>query len=184
MSISCILAGMGHRAGVKLDREKLEQRRLRAARLLQQGVHEAEVARRVGVHRQSVNRWARQLARGGRQALKRAPRAGRPPQLSAADRQRIVQGLKRGPEALGYGNGLWTAWRVADLIEHECSVKYSTVHAWRLLRALGWTPQRPASRALERNETAIRGWKHGRWPQLKKTPKDKGKRSSSLTKAD
>lgn len=175
---------MGHPAGGKLDRVKLERRRLQAARLLQQGVHEAEVARRVGVHRQSVNRWAKQLARGGRQALKRAPRAGRPPQLSAADRQRIVQGLKRGSEALGYSTSLWTAWRVADLIERACGVKYSTVHAWRLLRALGWTPQRPASRALERNEAAIRGWKRGRWPELKKTPKDGGKPSSSWTKAD
>jgi transposase len=147
-------------------------------------MHEAEVARRVGAHRQSVNRWARQLARGGRQALKRTPRAGRPPQLSAADGQRIVQGLKRGPEVLGYGTSLWTAWRVADLIQCECGVKYSTVHAWRVLRALGWTPQRPASRALERNEAAIRGWKRVRWPELKKTPKDGGKRSSSLTKAD
>ena len=175
---------MGHPAGVKLDRVKLERRRLEAARLLQQGLDEAEVARRVGVHRQSVNRWARQLAQGGRQALKRAPRAGRPPQLSAADRRRILQGLKRGPEALGYGTGLWTAWRVADLIEREGGVKYSTVHAWRVLRALGWTPQRPASRALERNEAAIRRWKRVRWPELKKTPKDGGKPSSSWTKAD
>lgn len=163
---------------------KLERRRLEAARLLVQGMHEAEVARRVGAHRQSVNRWARQLAQGGRQALKRTPRAGRPPQLSAADRQRIVQGLKRGPEALGHGTGLWTAWRVADLIERECGVKYSTVHAWRVLRALGWTPQRPASRALERNEAAIRHWKRARWPELKKRPKGRGKRSSSLTKVD
>ncbi len=55
--------------------------------------------------------------------------------------------------------------------------------AWRLLRALGWTPQRPASRALERNQAAIRRWKQVRWPELKKTPKDRGKRSSSSTKA-
>jgi transposase len=175
---------MGNPAGVKRDRVKLEQRRLQAARLLQQGVHEAEVARRVGVHRQSVNRWARQLAQGGRQALKRARRAGRPPELSAADRQRIERGLKCGPEALGYRTSLWTAWRVADLIERECGVKYSTVHAWRVLRALGWTPQRPAGRALERNEAAIRRWKRQRWPELKKTPKDGVKRSFLSTKAD
>ena len=174
---------MGHPAGVKLNRVKLEQRRMHAARLLQQGLSEAEVARRVGVHRQSVNRWAQRLAKGGRPALKRAPRTGRPPQLSSADRQRIEQGLKRGPQALGYRTGLWTAWRVADLIQHECGVRYSTVHAWRVLRALGWTPQRPAGRALERNEVAIRRWKRERWPELKKTLKSAGKRSSSSTKA-
>ncbi len=156
---------------------------MQGARLLQRGLSEAEVARRVGVHRQSVNRWARQLAQGGRQALKRASRTGRPPQLSPTDRQRIERGLKRGPEALGYRTSLWTAWRVADLIQRECGVKYSTVHAWRVLRALGWTPQRPAGRALERNEAAIRRWKRQRWPELKKTPKDRGKRLSSSTKA-
>jgi transposase len=156
---------------------------MRGARLLQQGVSEAEVARLVGVHRQSVNRWAQQLAKGGRPALKRAPRTGRPPQLSAIDRKRIEQGLKRGPETLGYRTSLWTAWRVADLIERECGVKYSTVHAWRVLRSLGWSPQRPAGRALERNEPAIRRWKRKRWPELKKTPKNEGKPSSSSTKA-
>lgn len=156
---------------------------MRAARLLQKGVREAEVARRVGVHRQSVNRWARQLATGGRAALKRAPCTGRPPQLSPADLTRIERGLTRGPEALGYRTGLWTAWRVADLIERECGVKYSTVHAWRILRAVGWTPQRPAGRALERNEVAIAHWKRVRWPQLKKTPEGGAKRSSSSTKA-
>ncbi len=175
---------MGHPAGVEQDRVKLERRRMRAARLLQQGVPEAEVARRVGVHRQSVNRWAQQLAKGGRSSLKRAARTGRPPQLSAADRKRIKQGLESGPEALGYRTGLWTAWRVADLIERECGVKYSTVHAWRVLRSLGWTPQRPAGRALERNETSIRRWKRERWPELKKTPKNAAKPSSSSMKVD
>src|SRR5215831_4736779 len=183
-SESRILPGMGHPAGVRFDRVRLERRRLQAARLLTRGVSEAEVARRVGVHRQSVNRWAQQLAAGGRAALKRAPRTGRPPRLSREDLQRIEAGLTRGPEALGYGTSLWTAWRVADLIKRECGVAYSTVHAWRVLRALGWTPQRPTGRALERNEAAIRRWKRVRWPALKKTPKFAGKPSSSSMKVD
>ena len=170
---------MGHPAGVKRDRVKLEHRRLKAAKLLNRGLAEAEVARRVGADRQSVNRWARQLEQGGAEALKRTPRAGRPPKLTAADRQRIVQGLKRGPEALGYGTSLWTAWRVADLIERECGVKYSTVHTWRLLHDLGWTPQRPAGRAVERNEAAIRRCKRQRSPELKKPPKSADTPSSS-----
>jgi transposase len=175
---------MGHPAGVRFDRVKLERRRLQAARLPEEGFSEAEVARRVGVHRQSVNRWAKQLLSGGRSALRRAARTGRPPRLSAADMNRIERGLKRGPEALGYETSLWTAWRVVDLIEEECGVRYSTVHAWRILRALGWTPQRPTRRALERNEETIRRWTRERWPKLKKTPKSGDKPSSSSTKVD
>jgi len=179
-----MVAGMGHPAGKKIDRVELERRRMRAARLLEKGLSEAEVARRVGAHRQSVNRWAQQVRKGGRQALRRSPRTGRPPQLSAADLRRIEQGLKRGPEALGYETSLWTAWRVADLIERECGVKFSAVHAWRVLRTLGWTPQRPANRALERDETGIRRWQQQRWPEIKKKRKKSSESSSSSTKAD
>jgi len=174
---------MGNPAGVRRDFDALEQRRLHAARLLKQGVAQAEVARQVGVHRQSVSRWAEQLDRGGRAALKQAGRAGRKPRLSDADFQRIERGLKRGPEALGYDTSLWTAWRVADLIERECGVRYHPGHVWWLLRKLGWSCQRPTGRALERDETAIAQWKRQRWPALKKTRRASGKRSSSSTKA-
>jgi transposase len=151
---------------------------------LRQGVLQAEVARRVGAHRQSVSRWARQLEQGGQRALRKAGRAGRRPRLTAADRRRIERGLKRGPEALGYDTSLWTAWRVAHLIEQECGVSYHPSQAWRILRQLGWSPQRPVGRALERDEEKIRRWKQKRWPEIKKKPKKSGEPSSSSTKAD
>ena len=177
----CYVQGMGNPKGVQRDFEKLQERRFLAARLLQQGVAQAEVARRVGVHRQSVGRWAEQLAAGGRRALKKA---GRKPRLKAADLRRIERGLKRGPQALGYETNLWTAWRVAHLIESECGVRYHPSQAWRILRQLGWSCQRPVGRALERDETNIRKWKRKRWLEIKKKPEKKGVPSSSPTKAD
>lgn len=177
---------MGNTRGFKRDAEcfkTLEQRRLKAARLLEQGVHQSEVARRVRVHRQSVSRWARQLEEAGRAGLKRAGRAGRKPKLSGADLKRIEEGLKQGPEALGYSTSLWTSQRVAHLIEQECGVRYTTTHVWRLLKQLGWSCQRPVGRALERDEEAIRRWKKRRFPELKKTPHASTKPSSSSTKA-
>lgn len=124
---------MGNRAGVRRDFEGLEERRLRAAQLLREGVPQAEVARQVGAHRQSVSRWAAQLKSGGLRALKKAEHAGRQARLRPEDLRRIEKGLKRGPEALGYETSLWTAWRVAHLIEKECGVKYHPVQAWRIL---------------------------------------------------
>ncbi len=90
---------MGNPAGVRRDFTALEQRRLRAARLLEKGVHQSEVARQTGVHRQSVSRWAQQLETEGRAGLKQAGRAGRKPRLSTEDVERIERGLKRGPES-------------------------------------------------------------------------------------
>jgi putative transposase len=175
---------MGNPAGVRRDFEALEQRRMEAARLLEQGHSQSEVARRVRVHRQSVSQWARQLEQGGRHALKKAGRAGRKPRLRPEDLRRIERGLKRGPEALGYETSLWTSWRVAHLIEQECGVKYHSSQAWRILRQLGWSCQRPTGRALERDEDKIRQWKRERWPALKKRPKTRVAPSSSSTKVD
>ncbi len=175
---------MGNPAGVRRDFQALEQRRLLGARLLQQGVPQAEVARRVGVHRQSVSRWAQQLQRGGQRALKKAGRAGRRPRLRREDLRRIERGLKRGPQALGYETSLWTSWRVAHLIEEERGVRYHASQAWRILRQLGWSCQRPVGRALERDEEKIRLWKQKRWPEIKKKPAKRGAPSSSSTRAD
>jgi transposase len=110
---------MGNPKGVRRDFTALEERRLRAARLLEKGVSQSQVARQVGVHRQSVSRWAQQLEKEGRTGLEQAGRAGRKPRLSAEDLERIEQALKRGPEAFGYESGLWTSARAADLIEQE-----------------------------------------------------------------
>jgi transposase len=175
---------MGFPAGVRRDFEALEQRRLQAADLLQKGLSQSEVARRVGAHRQSVSQWAESLREQGRKGLRKAGRAGRPARLRAQDLRRIERGLKRGPEALGYGTSLWTSSRVAHLIEQECGVRYHAGHAWRILRQLGWSCQRPTGRARERNEEKIRQWKRKRWPEIKKKPNTKGGRSFSSTRAD
>jgi transposase len=175
---------MGNPAGVKRDFERLEQRRMSAAKWLQRGLSQAAVARQVGVGRSSVNRWAQQLAESGRAGLKQAGRAGRKPRLSAAQLKQIEQQLKRGPEALGYATGLWTAGRVRDLIESECGVRYHAAHVWRILRSLGWSCQRPRGRALECDEQAVAHWQRYRRPQINKKPSASGAPSSSSTKAD
>jgi transposase len=173
---------MGNPAGVTRDFDALEARRMTAAKLLRAGLSEAEVARRVGVHRQSVNRWAHGLQTAGVRALKKAGRAGRKPQLTAQDLRRIERGLKRGPEELGYEAGLWTTARVGELIVLETGVRFSPSHVWNVLRGLGWSCQRPVGRALERDEKAIVRWKKVRWPQLKKKPAARATRSSSSTR--
>jgi transposase len=168
--VSVMMPCMGNARGVKRDFDALEKRRLRAHELLKQGLTEAEVARRIGVHRQSVNRWNKEIEKHGRAGLKKAGRAGRKSRLSEADFKRIERELKRGPEALGYETGLWTLDRVAKLIEQHCGIKYHPGHVWWLLGKLGWSCQRPTGRALQRDEAIIERWKKTRWPKLKKKP--------------
>ena len=174
---------MGNARGVKRDFKALERRRLAAWKLLKQGYNQSEVARRVKVCSQTVSRWARAVAEQGEQALGAAGRAGRKPLLGGQQRQRLVVRLLEGPEKLGYETPLWTCNRVRRLIQEEFGVQYHTGHVWKILRQLHWSPQRPAGRALERNESAIEHWKRKTWPSIKKKPQPKGARSSSSTKA-
>ena len=57
---------------------QLERRRRRAARLLEAGMKQSDVARRVGTTRSSVSRWEKRRQEGGAEALKRPTRFGRP----------------------------------------------------------------------------------------------------------
>ena len=161
---------MGNPAGVRRNFEALEQRRFEAFRLLKKGLSEAEVARLVGVHRQSVNRWVQQIERQGREGLKKAGRAGRRSRLSEMDLKKLESTLKQGPQALGYETNLWTLDRVAKLIERDFGVEYHPGHVGWLLGKLGWSCQRPTGRALERDEPAIERWKKRSWPKIKKKP--------------
>jgi len=175
---------MGNPAGVRRDFEALEKRRMEAVRLVEKrDLNQSEVARRLRVCRQTVSRWVDEFKAGGKDALKKAGRAGRKPELTDADRERLGELLLEGPEKLGYETPLWTCARVAHLIEKEFEVKYHRGHVWKVLDDLGWSCQRPVGRARERNEEEIRRWRRVRWPGIKKKPKQKGVRSSSSTKA-
>ena len=174
---------MGNPRGVKRDFTELERRRFEGLKLLRQGFNQSEVARRVKVCSQTVSRWAKTVSEDGEKALRAAGRAGRKPLLDDRQRERLVARLLEGPERLGYETPLWTCERVAHLIEQEFGVRYHAGHVWKLLRQLNWSPQRPAGRALERNEEAIADWKRKTWPAIKKKPKKKAARSSSSTKA-
>ena len=163
--------------------EELERRRLRALALLKEGLLPSEVARRVGVERRSVRRWKAAARKRGEAAVRAKPAPGRPSKLTARHKRRLETLLLKGAQAAGFETDLWTCPRVVDLVEKRFGVRYHVDHVGRLLHELGWSPQMPARRAVERDEAAIRRWTQVRWPTLKKTPKSGAKRSSSSMKA-
>jgi len=148
--------------------EELEQRRYRAIDLLQQGYEPVEVARMLDVERRSVRRWKATFRQKGRDGLKRKPTAGRPLKLDEKGREKLERALMKGAKAAGFPTDLWTCPRIAQLIESRFGVHYHVNHIGRLLRSLGWSPQKPQRRAVERNEEAIQRWVKEEWPRIKK----------------
>ena len=154
------------------DYEQMEERRLEGARLLEEGVSQAEVARRLGVKRQSVHEWAKVVASHGEKGLVRVP-TGRKPRLNSVQLAQLAEHLQNGPQAHGYATALWTTERIAKLIHRQFGVRYHRDHVGRLLGQMGWSCQRPVGRARERKEEEIIRWKRVAWPRIKKKLKKK-----------
>jgi transposase len=147
--------------------EHLEMRRRRAMGLLDKGMSQAEVARQVGCDPSSISRWRTSRERGGDAALEATRAGGRPPKLTARQKEELVQCLLEGPMAHGYRTDLWTTKRVAQLVERKFGVRYHPDHVGRLLHSFGWSHQKPERRALQRDEQAIEQWKRKEWPRIK-----------------
>ena len=98
--------------------------------------------------------------------------SARSARLSAVELKRVEEALRKGARANGYATDLWTLDRVRAVIESVTGVAYHRGHVWKVLRSLGWSRQRPARQATERDDEAIAAWVKTTWPRVKKTPED------------
>lgn len=151
--------------------EELERRRRRALKLLERGLSATEVATQVGVDRVSVYRWKAARREAGLRAIRAKPAPGRPPKLSEEQKRELSSTLLEGAAAAGFANDLWTCPRIAQLIQEKFGVQFHVDHVGRLLHGMGWSPQKPERRAIERDEDAIRTWVRKDWNRIKKKPK-------------
>ena len=170
--------------GKQRDHAAMEKRRLKAADYFAEGRSAAEVARLLGVRRQSAHEWLKAWRKAGVRALRSKGAAGPKARLSAEQKGKLVKAIVAGPQAHGHVTAVWTLPRVAKLIEEQTGERYHPGHVWWLLRELGLSCQQPTRRAIERNEAAISDWKSRTWRQLKKKHGAKDGRSSSSTRAD
>jgi transposase len=152
-------------------------RRLRALALHEQHWTGNAIAAALGITPGAVSQWRKRAREGGAAALRDRPPPGPTPRLDEEQGKRLLTLLGQGAEAHGFLGGVWTIRRVARLLHKECGVRYHPAHVSRLLRALGWSEQKPIRRATQRDEAAITAWHTERWPGLGK--KGAGSRANS-----
>ena len=162
-------------------KEWREERRLRAWALKAKGWSQQKIAEALGVTAGAVSQWMRRGREGGEEGLKSRPRPGAEPKLTAEQRAQIPVVLAQGAEAFGFRGDVWTATRVATVIRREFGVRYHPNHVGKLLRAAGWSVQKPIERASQRDEAAIEAWRTERWPALKRGPTRRDGPSSGST---
>jgi transposase len=152
-----------------------EWRRLRAWDLAQRGWGVRTIAVALDASPAAVSRWLATARRDGPEALRNRPHPGAPPRLSAEQKSLIADFLWHGAEAYGFRGEVWTCGRVARVLGEEFGVTYHPGHVSRILKDLGWTPQVPIARAIQRDEEAIERWAREDWPALKQRAHSEGR---------
>jgi transposase len=141
-----------------------------------------EIARVLKVHRSSVPLWIGSWNHYGEEGLWEGQRTGRPCRLDSHDREHLCDILDSGPLAYGLETGIWTSPLVCQIIQEEFRLDYHPGHVRKLLKQLGYSVQRPTTRLVQADLSQKRKWVRYTYPNLKKTPKVKGRLLSMKTK--
>lgn len=158
----------------KGSKKELEGRRRAAIALLQAGHGVNETARELGTTGASVSRWKKAFDKDGPAGLDPKPGPGSKPLMTDGQHRELAKLLLKGARAHGFLTELWTLERVARVIDDRFGIRYHRGHVWRILRRIGFSLQKPATRARERDEALIETWKTDTWPEARKkgAPKD------------
>ncbi len=139
--------------GVRLERlqeaYRIEQRAKPKIRLLcaihrKEGESIDEISEETDLKRRTVHAILHRFSNRGINAKDSIKQTGRPAFLTLRQRKNLVKQLERGPP--GNKTGLWSTKEVKTFIRRKYGVKYTTVHVWELLKALGFTIQKPRPR--------------------------------------
>jgi putative transposase len=147
----------------------MEERRLAGGRLLKAGkLSQAEIARQLGVSRVTVSDWAKTIEAKGMRGLRKRKATGSQSKLDASQKQKLKYMLDRGALANGFPTDRWTLERVRQLIQKRFEISYHPNYLNRLLRNLGYSPQKPLPQAVEQEKALVQAWLQRDWPRIKK----------------
>ena len=137
-----------------------------------------EIAENLEVHRSTVSGWISRYRRSGFSGLKARKvgrKAGSGMQLSREEQTTIRRKLvDKTPEQLKLSFALWTREAVGLLIHERTGKQLDLRQVGRYLKRWGFTPQRPAKQAYQRDEKKALQWLEQDYPAIKSNAKSEG----------
>lgn len=147
--------------------------RHKAIELFLKGFSQISISKTLGVSTRSIYNWVKAYKKLGEIGLKNDNR-GRPKgiQLKPWQSAQIVKLIKNYcPDQLSMPFYLWTREAVAMIINIKFKISLSKWTVGRYLMKWGFSPQKPARRAIEQNPKAIEKWFEIEYPSIQKLSK-------------
>lgn len=154
--------------GRALDHHTLQVMRMRAVKAVREGQAVASVAAAYGLNVRTLYRWLAHYANGGQNALLAKPIPGRPPKVTPEEMRWIAKAVRdHTPQQLKLPYGLWTLSLVGELIKRRFGKSLALASVSRVLRLLGFSPQKPLYQAWQQDPVRVRRWERETYPQIR-----------------
>lgn len=153
----------------------LEEMRLSAVKRVESGESPEFIARGLGINRRTIYRWLSEYHYSGSEGLKAKPIPGAPTKVNAKQMAKLAKIIReRNPLQMKFEYALWTLAIIRELIRRDFGVKLSEVSVGRLMKRLGFTPQRPLYRAWQQDPVLVDQWKAEEYPKIAARAKREG----------
>ena len=156
---------------------RMEQQwqRMQGVKMVRAGIPARVVAEQFSVSARVVFKWVAAFSEGGQNALLAKEGAGRPPKVTAEQLQWIADTVRdQTPDQLRFEFGLWTLRIIGQLIERQFNMTLSLPTLGKVMKRLGFTPQRPLYRAYEQDASLVQRWHTDEFPRLQARAKARG----------
>jgi transposase len=155
------------------DGEYRVARRIHGVILNIEGYSNPEISEILKIHRSKAVLWIHSWNDYDIEGLFEGHRSGRPPLLTQEQKEDLGDIIDSGPVAYGFTSGVWTSAMISRVINEEFGVNYHPGHVRKLLKALGFSVQRPRRKLALANTALQNKWRRYTYPNLKK---NKGKK--------
>jgi transposase len=110
---------------------------------VEQGLKVPQSAAIVRESEATVLRWLKRYRAEGLEGLQEAPRPGRPSEITAAYRAKLLAVVRRRPRSLQLPFSLWTLQRLVDYLAEQTGLRVSDDTVLRALKQAGIVLSRP-----------------------------------------
>jgi transposase len=152
--------------------QTLQEIRIDAVRRVEAGESPEDVITGIGMNRRTIYRWLAAYHYGGEESLKAKPIVGAPMKMNAKQMAKLAKIIRqKNPMQLKFEYALWTLAMIRQLILKQFDVRLSEVSVWRLMKRLGFSPQRPLYLAWQQNPELVESWRDTEYPKIARRAK-------------
>lgn len=158
----------------RLSRRDLVDIRVQFVRMMERKIPADAIMAALGLGRSTFFKWKALYRSGDLDLEVGGNHAGNPKLTEAQTRQLWSWIVGKDPRQFQFDFALWTRKIVGQLIRDRFGVEMTPQGVGKLLRRLGFSPQRPTYRAYQQNPAAVAAWRKVEFPAIRAQAKREG----------